>query len=249
MAGGRFDKLVGKVRPGAYINFESGRENAVDSTGTRGTVIIPLPKASYGPAKRFVKLTNASPDAQAALFGYSIYDNDPNRQMLLLREAFKRATTVYAYILTEGKKATAEIEMTLPEQEATEISTAVSEAIAQNMGAKEDLTGCTLNYDEGSRKLTMTLTGPVTEVKNTGLFDTVTALIGQGYAITIDGVKITGAAVLMFLSTWLSARTTRRRFLRLTSHTRRAQRPQRQTPVAPTPSPQLPSTAAAEAMR
>ena len=186
--------------------------------------------------------------------------------MLLLREAFKRATTVYAYILTEGKKATAEIEMTLPEQEATEISTAVSEAIAQNMGAKEDLTGCTLNYDEGSRKLTMTLTGPVTEVKNTGLFDTVTALMGQGYAITIDGVKITGAADFLttetykklaaleqggadVLSTWLSARTTRRRFLRLTSHTRRAQRPQRQTPVAPTPSPQLPSTAAAEAMR
>lgn len=202
MAGGRFDKLVGKVRPGAYINFESGRENAVDSTGTRGTVIIPLPKASYGPAKRFVKLTNASPDAQAAPFGYSIYDNDPNRQMLLLREAFKRATTVYAYILTEGKKATAEIEMTLPEQEATEISTAVSEAIAQNMGAKEDLTGCTLNYDEGSRKLTMTLTGPVTEVKNTGLFDTVTALIGQGYAITIDGVKITGAADFLTTETY-----------------------------------------------
>ena len=137
MAGGRFDKLVGKTRPGTYINFESGREQAVISAGTRGTVIIPLPKASYGPAKKFIKLTNASPDAEAATFGYSIYDDDPNRQMLLVREAFKRATTVYAYILTEGEKATAEIEMALPEQEATEISTAVSEAIAENMGAKE----------------------------------------------------------------------------------------------------------------
>lgn len=117
MAGGRFDKLVGKTRPGTYINFESGREQAVLSAGTRGTVIIPLPKANYGPAKKFIKLTNASPDAEAAAFGYSIYDDDPNRQMLLIREAFKRATTVYAYILTEGEKATAEITMTLPESE------------------------------------------------------------------------------------------------------------------------------------
>lgn len=116
MAGGRFDKYAGKTRPGTYINFESGRDPAVLSAGARGTVIIPLPKANYGPAKKFIKLTNASPDAEAATFGYSIYDNDPNRQMLLLREAFKRATTVYVYILTEGEKASAEIEMTLPEQ-------------------------------------------------------------------------------------------------------------------------------------
>ena len=162
MAGGRFDKLVGKTRPGTYINFESGREQAVLTAGTRGTVIIPLRKANYGPAKKFIKLTNASPDAAAATFGYSIYDNDPNRQMLLLREAFKRATTVYAYILTEGEKASAEIEMALPEQEATEISTAVSEVVTEYVGAKENLTGCTLNYDEGSRRLTVTLTGPIT---------------------------------------------------------------------------------------
>lgn len=202
MAGGRFDKLVGKTRPGTYINFESGREQAVLTAGTRGTVIIPLPKANYGPAKKFIKLTNASPDAAAATFGYSIYDNDPNRQMLLLREAFKRATTVYAYILTEGEKASAEVVMALPEQEATEISTAVSEAITENMGAKENLTGCTLHYDEGSRKLTMTLTGPVSEVKNTGLFDTVTALLGQGYTVTIDGVNITGAADFLTTETY-----------------------------------------------
>lgn len=52
MAGGRFDKLIGKVRPGTYINFESGRENNAVNTGTRGTVIVPLPKPTYGPAKQ-----------------------------------------------------------------------------------------------------------------------------------------------------------------------------------------------------
>lgn len=112
MAGGRFDTLVGKERPGTYINFESGRKNGVINAGTRGTVIIPLPKATYGPAKKMIKLTTDNPDAEAATFGYSIYDNDPNRQMLLIREAFKKATTVYVYILTEGKKAQAEISMT-----------------------------------------------------------------------------------------------------------------------------------------
>lgn len=202
MAGGRFDKLVGKTRPGTYINFESGREQAVLTAGTRGTVIIPLRKANYGPAKKFIKLTNASPDAAAATFGYSIYDNDPNRQMLLLREAFKRATTVYAYILTEGERASAEIEMALPEQEATEISTAVSEVVTEYVGAKENLTGCTLNYDEGSRRLTVTLTGPITGVKNTGLFDAAAALIAQGYTISIDGVSITGAADFLTTETY-----------------------------------------------
>lgn len=202
MAGGRFDKLVGKTRPGTYINFESGREQAVLTAGTRGTVIIPLRKANYGPAKKFIKLTNASPDAAAATFGYSIYDNDPNRQMLLLREAFKRATTVYAYILTEGEKASAEIGMALPEQEATEISTAVSEVVTEYVGAKENLTGCTLNYDEGIRRLTVTLTGPITGVKNTGLFDAAAALIAQGYTISIDGVSITGAADFLTTETY-----------------------------------------------
>ena len=103
MAGGKFDKLVGKVRPGTYINFESGRDPGILSAGQRGTVIIPLSKAAYGPAKQFIRLTNASPDAEATTLGYSIYDSDPNRQMLLIREAFKRAVTVYVYILTEGK--------------------------------------------------------------------------------------------------------------------------------------------------
>lgn len=139
MAGGRFDKLIGKERPGTYTNFESGRENNAVNTGTRGTVIVPLPKAAYGPAKKFIKLTTDNPDAEAATFGYSIYDNDPNRQMLLIREAFKRATTVYVYILTEGKKAQAEITMTTQaadEEAATDAVTNTLTAIARYGGSR-----------------------------------------------------------------------------------------------------------------
>ena len=64
MAGGRFDKLIGKERPGTYINFESGRKNGVINAGTRGIVILPLSKATYGPAKKFIKLTTENPGAR-----------------------------------------------------------------------------------------------------------------------------------------------------------------------------------------
>lgn len=148
MAGGRFDKLIGKERPGTYINFESGRKNGVINAGTRGIVILPLSKATYGPAKKFIKLTTDNPDAEATTFGYSIYDNDPNRQMLLIREAFKRATTVYVYILTEGKKAQAEITMTTQaanEETNTEAVTNTLTAIARYGGSRGNAFAITID--------------------------------------------------------------------------------------------------------
>ncbi len=105
MAGGTFNKRVGKVRPGTYINFESTRQDTV-SGGDRGIVIVPLTKSTYGPAKKWITLTAASPDSAYAQLGYSIYDEDENRQMLLIREAFKKASQVLVYITSEGTKAT-----------------------------------------------------------------------------------------------------------------------------------------------
>lgn len=110
MAGGKFDKLAGKMRPGTYMNFESTRSDTV-GTSERGTVIIPLLKPSYGPAGSYIELTNAGPDAAYAKLGYSVYDSDPNRQMLLIREAFKNASKVLVYILKEGTKAVAKHEL------------------------------------------------------------------------------------------------------------------------------------------
>lgn len=110
MAGGKFDKLAGKVRPGTYMNFESTRSDTV-GTSERGTVIIPLLKPSYGPAGSYIELTNVGPDAAYAKLGYSVYDSDPNRQMLLIREAFKNASKVLVYIPKEGTKAVAKHEL------------------------------------------------------------------------------------------------------------------------------------------
>lgn len=52
MAGGTFDKQVGKDRPGTYINFQSGKHDTVGGSD-RGIVIIPLKNHNYGPKGEF----------------------------------------------------------------------------------------------------------------------------------------------------------------------------------------------------
>lgn len=106
MAGGTFDRLVGKVRPGTYINFESTRHDVVGNNA-RGIVVIPLLGHDYGPAKEFFNLYSSAPDAEISKLGYSVYDDNDN--MLLIREAFKHARQVIVYIAGPDKKATATV--------------------------------------------------------------------------------------------------------------------------------------------
>jgi len=104
MAGGTFDKLAGKVRPGTYINFESTRQDTVGNS-ERGIVLLPLVGHTFGPAKQFITLLASAPDANRLALGYSVYDEE-NRVMLLIREAFKKASKVIVYITEEGTPAT-----------------------------------------------------------------------------------------------------------------------------------------------
>lgn len=106
MAGGTFDKLVGKTRPGTYINFVSGK-NDVLGISSRGTVIVLLTNHNYGPVGEFISLDCSGPDAERAKLGYSIYDKDEKRQMLLIREAFKKAAKVLVYRANGGTQAKA----------------------------------------------------------------------------------------------------------------------------------------------
>lgn len=101
MASGIFEKGVGAIRPGTYVNFVGKVKEAIESTN--GTVILPLTGTTYGPAKKFIKLTADAPDASRALLGHSIHDDSDD--MLMIREAFKGAGTVIVYILAEGKTA------------------------------------------------------------------------------------------------------------------------------------------------
>jgi len=104
MAGGTFDKLAGKVRPGTYINFESTRQDTIGNS-ERGIVLLPLTGHNFGPAKEFITLLSSAPDAERLKLGYSVYDEE-NRLMLLIREAFKNASKVIVYITEEGTAAT-----------------------------------------------------------------------------------------------------------------------------------------------
>lgn len=105
--GGTFDKLVGKERPGTYINFESTRNDVVNNN-TRGIALIPLFGHNYGPTKEFFNIYSSAPDAEFSKLGMSIYDD--NDYMLLIREAFKKASQVVVYIVGPDKKATASVE-------------------------------------------------------------------------------------------------------------------------------------------
>ncbi|MDR1408854.1 MAG: phage tail sheath family protein [Oscillospiraceae bacterium] len=104
MAGGTFTPGLEKVRPGIYINLESSRPEPTPQE-VAGTVVIPLVGHDYGPAGEFIALDKTAPDKQITKLGYSIYDDDPSGNMLMIREAFKRARVVLAYIPTAGTAA------------------------------------------------------------------------------------------------------------------------------------------------
>lgn len=102
MAGGTFDLNVSKTRPGDYMNFKSKRQQKPNGS-TRGTALIPLIGLGWGPDATVLKLTAASPDAYIKKLGHSVYDD--NDHMLLIREAFKNASTVVVYVINPGEKA------------------------------------------------------------------------------------------------------------------------------------------------
>lgn len=107
MAGGTFDPLYGKVRPGDYINFES-QENQAVGVSERGIVLLPLINAKWGPDATFVTILNSAPDEQIDKLGKSVYEIDNN--MLLVREALKNANKVIVYPINKGTKAKAVID-------------------------------------------------------------------------------------------------------------------------------------------
>lgn len=97
MAGGRWE-TQNKVRPGAYLNFET---NDLVATGldSRGAEVIPL-MLDWGETGKFIKV---GPNTKfKELFGKDLGDIKP------IREAFKGTGDVIVYNLNgEGDKATA----------------------------------------------------------------------------------------------------------------------------------------------
>src|SRR5690606_16228347 len=100
MAGGTWT-AQNKVRPGVYINFRSEAQ-PVGSLGERGIATMALP-LSWGPSRQVMTI-EAGQNVMNVL-GYDI----TAPQLLLVREALKRARTLLLYRLNDGNKATATI--------------------------------------------------------------------------------------------------------------------------------------------
>src|SRR5690606_15604596 len=100
MAGGTWT-AQNKVRPGVYINFRSEAQ-PVGALGERGIATIALP-LSWGPSKEVIAIESGQNVFD--VLGYDI----ASPQLLLVREALKRARTLLLYRLNEGSKATANV--------------------------------------------------------------------------------------------------------------------------------------------
>ncbi|GIQ63635.1 hypothetical protein PACILC2_22030 [Paenibacillus cisolokensis] len=100
MSGGTWT-AQNKVAAGVYINFV-GEAKPLGTLGERGIVSLPLP-LSWGPAKQVIAV-EADADTFEML-GYPI----TAPQLLLVREALKRARTLLLYRLNTGTQASATI--------------------------------------------------------------------------------------------------------------------------------------------
>lgn len=96
MAGGIWT-AQDKVRPGAYINVQ-GNGKVGTSSAVSGIMTLPLP-LKFGPVSEVLELDATS---DLTVLGNAL--SDP--EMLLLREAFKRARKVLLYRVGGGNKAT-----------------------------------------------------------------------------------------------------------------------------------------------
>lgn len=90
-------KTQNKVRPGVYVNVYGSRPLAIE-LGARGTMVLPM-DLGFGPTKEFTAI-ESNADTFSKL-GYGISSNE----MLLVREALKKASKVLVYRLNDGSKA------------------------------------------------------------------------------------------------------------------------------------------------
>lgn len=103
MGGGTFT-VMNKILPGSYINFVS--MNKAVNAGSRGTASLPL-SLSWGEEGKVIRIESTDFSKQALkVLGY-----DPTaKELLLIREAMKRAKTLLLYrVNVGGAKATSTI--------------------------------------------------------------------------------------------------------------------------------------------
>ena len=177
MAGGQWT-AQNKVRPGVYINFV-GEAQPLGTLGERGIVSLPL-SLSWGPAKQVIAV-EAGADTFDVL-GYPI----TAPQLLLVREALKRARTLLLYRLNTGVKATATVDnLTVTAKYGGVRGNDISVAIETNIDDPAQFDVKTL---VGGAEVDSQTVADITELQSNAWVD----FSGTGTLTTTAGVPLTG---------------------------------------------------------
>ena len=177
MAGGTWT-VQNKVRPGVYIHFKS-EARPLGALGERGIVSLPL-ELSWGPSKQVISI-EAGTDPFDTL-GYLI----TAPQLLLVREALKRARTLLLYRLNTGVKATATVDnLTVTAKYGGVRGNDISVAIETNIDDPAQFDVKTL---VGGAEVDSQTVADITELQSNAWVD----FSGTGTLTTTAGVPLTG---------------------------------------------------------
>lgn len=179
MAGGQWTSQ-NKIRPGVYINYKS-EARPLGQIGERGIVSLPLP-LPWGPEKQIIAV-EAGADTSAVL-GYPI----TAPELLLVREALKRAKTLLIYRLNDGTKATGTAgALTATAKYGGVRGNDISIVVQTNIDDNEKFDVLTLL---AGREMDSQTVGSVEELQSNNLVD----FSGTGELTATAGVPLTGGA-------------------------------------------------------
>lgn len=147
-------------------------------------IVGPLPKIAPEKAPPKVGAYSSVDEVLDAGWNTSGEDADPVGAAAMV--AFAQSptpSTIYIAAIQPTEKATATVRDMV----------AINSLAGEIIGKRDDLAGCTINFNEGSRVLTVKLTGAATSVKNTGVFDFISQIMAKGFTVSVGDAGIKSA--------------------------------------------------------
>lgn len=157
----------------------------VDDTSFDNLLIVgPLPKIAPEKAPPKVGAYSSLDEVTAAGWIASGDDADPVGAAAMV--AFSQSPTPNVIYI-------APIQPTARAVAAANDVAAINGLAWEVIGKREDMAGCKISLDTYNRILTVKLTGAASSVKNTGVFDFVSQIAAEGYAVSIGDAEIKNA--------------------------------------------------------
>lgn len=154
----------------------------VDDTSFDNLLIVgPLPKIAPEKAPPKVGAYSSLDEVTAAGWVASGEDADPVGAAAMV--AFSQSPTpniIYIAPIQPTENAVA----------AANDVASINGLAGEVIGKREDMAGCKISLDTDNRILTVKLTGAVSTVKNTGVFDFLSQIMAEGYTVSIGDAEI-----------------------------------------------------------